>query len=137
MRINILQDDSAVTAFFPKPAVPELAPPERELSAEERSERARSIIHEATAGLPGVSNPDTSVAISPACRYVQFVTEESLSGPAKRLYQAAAEVSGTSFAEIMRAIRMLENKMVRWGREQGRAEREDALRDEGPTVVAG
>jgi hypothetical protein len=137
MRVNVLQDDSAVTAFFPKPAVPELALPEPELSAEERSERAKSIICKATAGLPGVTNPDIPGAVSPACRYVQFVTEESLSGPARRLYEAAAEASGTSFAEMIRAIRMLENKMVRWGTEQRRPERDDALRDEGATVVAG
>jgi hypothetical protein len=117
------QDDSVVTAFFPKPVVPEPAPATRALSSEKRIERAKTIIHEATSGLPGLATEEMAEILI-GNRYISFTSVESLPKIARNLYEAAAEVSGTSLAELTRAVRMLENKMVVWGREQGRAERE-------------
>lgn len=118
-------DDSGVTAFFPKPSVPEPSPAVKELSSKERLERASSIIKKATMQLDDPVAQETSETL-PGAGYVSFTNVEGLSSIAKVVYEAAATASGISLEELLRAVRMLEQKMVVWGKEQKRAEREQS-----------
>lgn len=115
-----------MTTFFPKPSVPDPKAPTPELSVEETLQRAKSIIQDATSHL-GELPVEQQTEAEPWARHVLYTTVDGLPEQARALFQAAADTCGTSLAELMRAVHILENKMVAWGRQQAQAE------SEGPT----
>jgi hypothetical protein len=123
-----------VTTFFPKPAVPDPKPPTREPSPKEKVERAVSIIQEATSHF-GEASDEKQVGLEPWVRYVSYGAIDGLPKYARMLFQAASETCGTSLEELTRAVQILENKMVAWGSERAKAEREGQAPVQGASVT--
>lgn len=63
--------------------------------------------------------------------YEAFRSVKDLSDTANTFYQVVANIAGLKLETLTRAVYMLEQKIIKWERQKGRAERQDAAEEAG------
>ncbi|KAF7560758.1 hypothetical protein G7046_g3386 [Stylonectria norvegica] len=109
------KNNNAITGFFPSENAPVLQPPRPEVTEKELDNKlirslARSVKPYEDEGL----DPENAAQNGSNATYEAFRVVEDLSEVARLFYEAAGTVAGLSLQETVRAVYMLEQRILAW-----------------------